>query len=157
MDAANERGGESTPPRRILLVDDERRNRQLLEVMLSGDGYLFLSAASGDDALAIARREHPDLVLLDVMMPGLDGYQVAAQLKGDVATAHIPIIMLTALDDRNSRAHGLIAGAQAFLPKPVNGDDLRTAVELALSTAGRDDDSAGREPRDSSAPAGRDR
>ena len=128
--------GAAAPSACILIVDDERRNRQLLEVMLGAEGFTCIAATTGEDALAMARRDRPDLVLLDVMMPGLDGYQVAAQLKADAATAHIPIIMLTALTDRNSRTHGLAAGAEAFLAKPVNQAELRAGVRAALGRAG---------------------
>ena len=76
--------------------------------------------------------ERPDLVLLDVMMPGMDGYQVAMKLKGHAETAHIPIIMLSALDDRNSRMHGLSAGAEDFLTKPVNRTELCLRVRNLL-------------------------
>ena len=122
----------AAPPARILIVDDERLNRQLLEVMLEPEGYHFLTAVGGEEALAIVAQQLPDLVLLDVMMPGLDGYRVAARIKGDVATKHIPVIMLTSLDDRNSRAHGLSAGAEDFLTKPVNRVELCVSVRKLL-------------------------
>ena len=109
---------------RVLIVDDERRNRDLIEVMLSAEGYNLLTATSGEDAIVTVASERPDLVLLDVMMPGMDGYQVAMRLKGHPETAHIPIIMLSALDDRNSRMHGLSAGAEDFMTKPVNRTEL---------------------------------
>ena len=113
---------------RILIVDDELRNRQLLEVMLQELGYVFLTAVSGEEALEVVAKQRPDLILLDVMMPGMDGYQVATKIKSDAATSGIPIILLTALDDRNSKAHGLRAGAKDFLTKPVNGVELRERV-----------------------------
>ena len=87
-------------PARVLIVDDDRHNRQVLEVMLTPEGLLLQTAASGEEALAIVAEEPPDLILLDIMMPGMDGYQVAATLKGDLATTSIPVIMVTALDDR---------------------------------------------------------
>jgi CheY-like chemotaxis protein len=121
------------PPARILIVDDELRNRKLLEVMLAPEGYLLLTAASAEEALEIVARQPPDLILLDVMMPGMNGYQVAAQLKGDAGTRHIPIIMLTALDDRSSRLHGLSAGAEDFLTKPVDRAELCDRVRRLLS------------------------
>ena len=105
---------------RILIVDDERRNRQLLEVMLGGEGYDLATATGGAEALEMVAAQRPNLILLDVMMPGMNGYEVAASLKVDPATRHIPIIILTALDDRNSRIHGLGAGAEEFHTKPVN-------------------------------------
>jgi CheY-like chemotaxis protein len=122
---------------RILVVDDERRNRQLLEVMLASEGYQVETASVGSEALDLIRHHPPDLIMLDVMMPGMDGYQVVARIKGDPASKHIPVIMLSALDDRNSRMHGLTAGAEAFLSKPVNRDEMFVVVRNLLRlTAG---------------------
>ena len=117
---------------RILIVDDERPNRQLLEVMLKPEGFQLLTAASGEEALAIVAREPPDLVLLDIMMPGMDGYQVAGTIKGSPATKSIPIIMVTALDDRDARILGLSAGAEDFLTKPVDRVELCVRVRNLL-------------------------
>lgn len=117
---------------RILIVDDELRNRELLEVMLQPEGYVLETAGSGEEALAIVARQPPDLVLLDVMMPGMDGYQVATRIKGNVATNGVFIILLTALDDRNSRSHGLRAGAEDVLTKPVNRAELCQRVSNLL-------------------------
>jgi len=119
-------------PARILIVDDERQNRQLLEVLLLADGYELDTAGSAEEALAAVRRQRPDLILLDIMMPGMDGYQVVARLKADPHTASIPVVMLSALDDRSSRSHGLTAGAAAFLSKPVDRHALREAVVSLL-------------------------
>lgn len=118
--------------RRVLVVDDERKNRQLIEVMLGEDGYQVLTASCGEDALAMIEVSAPDIVLLDVMMPGMDGYQVASRMKGNPTTAHIPVIILTALGDRNSVAHGLGAGAAHYLTKPVNRAELRACVAELL-------------------------
>lgn len=119
-------------PARILIVDDERHNRQLLEVMLANEGFQLQSAAGGEEALAMVAAQIPDLILLDVMMPGIDGYQVATRIKGDPATEHVRIIMLTALDDRNSRMHGLSTGAEGYLAKPVNRAELTAGVRALL-------------------------
>jgi CheY-like chemotaxis protein len=123
----------SGSPARILIVDDERRNRDLLEVMLQSAGYVVMLADGSAEALRMAAHEKPDLILLDVMMPGMDGYQVAASIKGDAATRQIPIILLTSLDDRNSRAHGLRAGAEDVLTKPVNHAELYERVSRLLT------------------------
>jgi len=123
----------ATSVRRLLIVDDERKNRQLIEVMLGEEGYQLLTACCGEDALAMIALSAPDLVLLDVMMPGMDGYQVAARIKADPATAQIPVVILTALGDRNSMAHGLSAGAVHYLTKPVNRAELRACVRALLS------------------------
>jgi CheY-like chemotaxis protein len=112
----------------VLIVDDERRNRDLLEVMLQDEGYLLTTAASGEEALAIVAQQPPDLVLLDVMMPGMDGYKVAAKIKSDAATSRVRIVLLTSLNDSNSRAHGLRAGAEDVLAKPVNRAELCARV-----------------------------
>ena len=118
--------------RRVLIVDDERKNRQLIEVMLGEDGYQVLTASSGDDALAMIDVSAPDIVLLDVMMPGMDGYQVASRIKGNPATAHIPVIILTSLGDKNSIIHGLGAGAEKVLAKPINRAELCKCVRELL-------------------------
>lgn len=117
---------------RILIVDDERKNRQLLEVMLAGEGYQFRLAKSGEEALVMVASQRPDLILLDVMMPGMNGYEVATVLNTDPATRHIPIIIVTALNDTNSRLHGLSAGAVAVLTKPVQRSELCLRVRTLL-------------------------
>lgn len=119
-------------PARILIVDDDRHNRDLLEVMLTPEGLLTMTAASGEEALALVAVAPPDLILLDVMMPGMDGYEVVAKLKGEVATRSIPVILITALSDRNSRVHGLEAGAEDFLSKPVDRTELVMRVRNLL-------------------------
>jgi two-component system cell cycle sensor histidine kinase/response regulator CckA len=119
-------------PARILIVDDERPDRHVLEVMLGLEGFCLLTAASGDEALAMVAQQPPDLMLLDVMMPGMDGYQVAGKLKGNLATKNIPIIMVTAVDDRNGRMLGLSAGAEDFLTKPVDRAELCVRVRNLL-------------------------
>lgn len=117
---------------RVLIVDDERYNRELLEVILAAEGYATESATTGEQALAMVAQAPPDLILLDVMMPGMDGYQVASRIKADAATKHIPIIIFTALDDRNSRMHGLNAGAEDFVTKPVDRAELCARVRRLL-------------------------
>ena len=89
-------------------------------------------AASGEEALAMVAQQPPDLILLDVMMPGMDGYEVAGQIKGNLATKNIPIIMVTALDDREGRMRGLDAGAEDFLTKPVDRAELCVRVRNLL-------------------------
>jgi len=119
-------------PARVLILDDEPNNRQLLEVMLASEGYVLESAASGEEALALVALQLPDLILLDVMMPGMDGYQVATRLKNGPMTRDILIILLTALDDRNSRMHGLSTGADGYITKPIDLVDLRARVKATL-------------------------
>jgi signal transduction histidine kinase/DNA-binding response OmpR family regulator len=100
--------------------------------MLKPEGLLLLSAASGEEALAMVARQPPDLILLDVMMPGMDGYQVAGKIKSNPATKTIPVIMFTALDDHHARMLGLSAGADDFLTKPVDRAELSVRVRNLL-------------------------
>ena len=121
-----------SPDATILIVDDEIQNRKLLEALLRPEGYLTVSAASGEEALEAIARFPPDLILLDIMMPGMDGYRVARILKGSPRTADIPIIMITASDDRAARLSGLEAGAEDFLTKPVDRAELWVRVRNHL-------------------------
>jgi PAS domain S-box-containing protein len=116
----------------ILIVDDEAQNRRLLEALLRPEGYDTVSVANGEDALASIALTPPDLILLDVMMPGMDGYQVARTLKADSSTSHIPIIMVTAQIDRSARLAGLEAGAEEFLTKPIDRAELWLRVRNLL-------------------------
>jgi two-component system cell cycle response regulator len=113
---------------RILVVDDVEVNVKLLEAKLTSEYFNVLTAADGKAALAIAREERPDVVLLDVMMPELDGFEVCRRLKADPATADIPVVMVTALSEPSDRVHGLEAGADDFLTKPVNDVALLARV-----------------------------
>jgi two-component system, cell cycle sensor histidine kinase and response regulator CckA len=117
---------------RVLIVDDERANRQLLEAMLAPEGYQLITAASGEEALSLIQTDAPDIILLDIMMPGMSGYQLTARIKGRVATRSIPIIMVTALDDHEARILGLGAGAEDFLTKPVDRAELCVRVRNLL-------------------------
>lgn len=108
----------------ILIVDNELRNRDLLQIMLAAEGFQIETAAGGEEALDMIAQHAPDLILLDVMMPGMDGYQMAAKIKADRAIRHIPIIMVTARDDTDGKMLALLAGAENFLTKPVNRAEL---------------------------------
>jgi signal transduction histidine kinase len=122
----------TNPTATILIVDDELHNRKLLEVLLRHKGYVTLCAAGGAQALAAIAQRMPDLILLDIMMPGMDGYQVAAILKANPATSTIPIIMVTAQIDRGTRLAGLDAGVEEFLTKPVDQAELWLRVRNLL-------------------------
>jgi signal transduction histidine kinase len=116
----------------ILIVDDEASNRGLFQAQLQQDGYAIMAAANGEEALQQVDRRLPDLILLDAMMPGLNGFQVAERLKGEERTRHIPIIMITALDDQESRMQALSKGAEEFLTKPVRHSELLARVRNLL-------------------------
>jgi two-component system cell cycle response regulator len=105
---------------KILVVDDIEANVRLLEARLSSEYYEVLTASDGATALAMAAAEQPDIVLLDVMMPGMDGFSVCRRLKDDPETRHIPVVLVTALDGRADRVAGLEAGADEFLTKPID-------------------------------------
>src|SRR5579875_2241853 len=107
---------------RILVVDDIEANVRLLEAKLTAEYYDVSVAHDGVGALQAAAEQRPDIILLDVMMPGLDGFEVCRRLKADPATRHIPVVLVTALDGRQDRLTGLKAGADDFLTKPI--DDL---------------------------------
>ncbi len=113
---------------RVLVVDDIPANVKLLEAKLSAEYYDVLTAASGPEALAICERGEPDLVLLDVMMPGMNGFEVCRRLKSQPATAHIPVVMVTTLDQPRDRLQGLDAGADDFLTKPLDDTALLARV-----------------------------
>ncbi len=117
---------------RILVVDDIATNRRLLEAKLQAEYYEVALAASGDEALDAVGAWAPDVVLLDIMMPGMDGYEVCERLKSDPATAHIPVVMITALVDPAERVRGLQAGADDFLSKPVDDATLFARLRALL-------------------------
>ena len=119
-------------PARILIVDDQRQNRDLLEILLSQEGFVLLTAVRGDEALAIVTQQPPDLILMDVMMPGMDGYQVVATIKGNLATRNIPIIMVSSLHDRTARMLATSAGADDFLSRPVDRTELLVRMRNLL-------------------------
>jgi signal transduction histidine kinase/DNA-binding response OmpR family regulator len=133
--AMSQNGLASNAPERpacVLIVDDERANRDLLKVMLAPEGFLLLTASSGEEALALLAHQPPDLILLDVMMPGMDGYEVAGKIKGNPDTSSVPIIMVTAMDDHKARLLGLNAGVEDFLTKPLDRAELRVRVNNLL-------------------------
>lgn len=113
----------------ILVVDDELWGREALGALLKHHGYNLLFAEDGFGALEMARVHMPDLVLLDVMMPDMDGFEVCASMRSDPDLAEVPILMVTALDDRNSRLRGIEAGADDFITKPFDRIELRTRIK----------------------------
>jgi len=117
---------------RVLVVDDHAANRLLLRELLEPEGHDVIEVADGAAALELASAQPPDVVLLDVQMPGLDGFEVCRRLKAGEATAAIPVLLVTALDGRNDRITGMRAGADDFLTKPVNRPELVLRVKNAI-------------------------
>jgi len=125
-------GGSGAEEPKVLLVDDNTTNLQVLRETLDGLGYKLLIAKSGKSALEIVRKARPDLILLDIMMPEMDGYEVCRTLKADVVTRRIPVIFLTAMADAEDEAKGLALGAVDYITKPINPGLVRARVRTHL-------------------------
>lgn len=119
---------------RILVVDDEPKNRELLHDILEVSGFTVIEAADGLEALSKVQSEHCDVVLLDVLMPRMDGLEACKQLKANPETAHIPVLMVSALVDREARNFGVDAGANDYLTKPIDRRDVLLRVRNAVYT-----------------------
>jgi class 3 adenylate cyclase len=117
---------------RILVVDDTPANVKLLVDLLGAKGYQAVAAANGEEALVRIADQQPDLVLLDIMMPGLSGYDVCRRLRADPATALLPVVLCTSLDPKQERLNGIEAGADDFIPKPINQQELFARVKSLL-------------------------
>jgi len=113
----------------LLLVDDNPNNLQVLYQTLEGKGYKLLLAKNGIDAISIAKKVHPELILLDIMMPGMDGYEVCKSIKSEASLADISIIFLSALDDVKDKVKGFAAGAVDYIAKPFQADEVIARVE----------------------------
>ncbi|MBL8851455.1 MAG: response regulator [Planctomycetaceae bacterium] len=113
---------------RILIADDLQQNRELLEAYLADEGHEILMAADGRETLDVALQQQPDLVLLDIMMPKLSGYEVCQRLRQDPRTKDIPVLMVTALKEMGDIEKAVAAGADDFLTKPVHRIELQTRV-----------------------------
>ena len=117
---------------KVLIVDDNEANVRLLDVYLRAAGYSTEKAYDGEQALEKVREANPDLVLLDVMMPRLDGYEVCKRLRADEATNVVPVVMITALKDTEDRIRGIEAGADDFISKPFDKAELLARVKNLL-------------------------
>ena len=116
----------------VLAADDDPLIRELIQFRLERSGYEVVTAEDGDEALRLARERHPDLVVLDVMMPGLNGYEVTRSLRADEETKRIPVILLTARVQEADVAQGFDAGADDYLTKPFSPQELRARVQAIL-------------------------
>jgi two-component system alkaline phosphatase synthesis response regulator PhoP len=124
-------------PTRILVADDDPSILRLLQLNFELEGFEVLTAPDGEEALAKALSSSPDIVVLDVMMPGLDGWEVCRRLKEDETMRDVPVILLTALGQEAERRHGLEIGAAEYLQKPFDPDRLVSVVKSTLAGAGR--------------------
>jgi len=120
---------------RILIVDDSPTEVHVLKTMLEKNGFETLTAMSGEEGLEKARSERPDLVLMDIVMPGLNGFQATRQLTRDPETADIPVIIVTTKDQETDRIWGLRQGAKDYITKPVEERDLVAKVKAVLGAA----------------------
>jgi CheY-like chemotaxis protein len=125
-------------PKQILVVDDNSLSRKLLTDILSAENYCVRDAVSGVDALNAIAQERPDIILLDIMMPGMDGFEVVRRLKADPSTRATPIIAVTALDDHGSRARLASAGVDIMLPKPIDRWKLSLLLSQIFSDSAED-------------------
>lgn len=118
------------PIKKILVVDDSATERHVLVSLLEGKGYTIVTASNGEEGVAAAKRELPDLILMDVVMPGMNGYQATRTISRDEATKHIPVIMCTSKDQETDKIWGMRQGALDYMVKPVDA----TALLAKLST-----------------------
>jgi len=122
--------------KRVLVIEDEAHIQKLVKLVLEKNGFEIIQALSGEDGLKeLDKDPHPDLVLLDIMMPGIDGMQVLRTMKGTAETKEIPVIMLTALAQENVVLEGVKLGAKGYIRKPFNPKDLVSRVTEVIAAA----------------------
>lgn len=117
---------------RVLIVDDTHTLRSVIQVYLVGHGWEFVEATNGSEGLARARAHRPDLVISDVGMPVMDGFELCAAIRADPELRRTPVVLLTMLGDERSRQRGLLVGADAFLTKPVGPAELKRTIDAVL-------------------------
>ena len=125
----------SEPPphaARVLIVDDSADNREVMEVMLNWEGFVTLTASTGEEGLASATEQLPDLMLLDFILPGMSGCEVTTRMKGNLSTRDIPIMIISGLSDSATRRSALHAGATDFMTKPIGRSELCQRVRHIL-------------------------
>ena len=120
--------GSTVPPKKILIVDDSPTERQALLEMLSKSGYQCIQAENGEEAVAKSRTELPDVILMDVVMPGTNGYQATRTIARDAITKHIPVIMCTSKSQETDKVWGMRQGAKEYLTKPINAKELLAKI-----------------------------
>ncbi len=120
-------------PAKVLIIDDEESNRRLLEILIQAEGHCALTAEDGESGIALAIAEQPDVTLLDLMMPGLDGFEVVRRLKNNPQTAALPIVVVTALYDAAARQRIATCGADGILVKPIERGELSKTLSNLLS------------------------
>jgi len=120
---------------RVLIADDNDQNRELLDAYLANENYQILMARDGEETLQIVREQQPDLILLDIMMPRMSGYEVCEQLKADTEFSGIPVLIVTALNEMGDIEKAVAAGCDDFLTKPVNQLELKTRVRSLLKVS----------------------
>lgn len=126
------KGGSEIAAGRILVVDDDEKSRHLLREILEAEGYFVRVAEDGEAGLASIEEEQPEVILLDVMMPNIDGFEVCRRIKSDPNTAALPVLLVTALDARNDQIHGIEAGANDYLTKPIDRRNVVLRVRNAV-------------------------
>ena len=120
---------------RVLIADDNDQNRELLDAYLANENYQILMARDGEETLQVVRDQQPDLILLDIMMPRMSGYEVCEQLKADSEFSGIPVLIVTALNEMGDIEKAVTAGCDDFLTKPVNQLELKTRVRSLLKVS----------------------
>jgi len=134
MDVSTSKPAVARIPARILIADDEAAIREFVAQILSEVGYEVLQAGNGEEVLATTRERHPDLILLDLNMPGLDGIQTCQRLRADNATRNTPVLVVSGLDAKSALEESIIAGADDFLAKPIDAFELVVRVRSMLVT-----------------------